>query len=286
MCCCISTATSGRNRPCGPCWPSAKVPAGSGSRRGGRGAGRAFHPRGTPHAPPDRQRIAAALAATEWTTILTGGPGTGKTHTVARILALLHRLHGPGLRVALCAPTGKAAATLTEAVAAQAASSACLRRRSPRRCTGYSAHAAAAARFRFNARNRLPYDVVVVDETSMVSLTLMARLLEALRPQTRLMLIGDPDQLTSVEAGAVLADLVNRQLARPATLLLAADFGGDLDADADGEEPRSTSRSALHWPRGGAPAARPALRHRDRALGGGGARRRCRGHAGRARRRW
>jgi exodeoxyribonuclease V alpha subunit len=79
-----------------------------------------FTHEGHPTEPPDRQRIAAALVATDWTAILTGGPGTGKTYTLARILALLHRLHGPNLRVALCAPTGKAAATLTDAVAAQA----------------------------------------------------------------------------------------------------------------------------------------------------------------------
>ena len=66
-----------------------------------------FTQEGHPAAPPDRQRIAAALVATEWTTILTGGPGTGKTHTVARILALLHRLHGPGLRVGVVRADGE-----------------------------------------------------------------------------------------------------------------------------------------------------------------------------------
>lgn len=189
-----------------------------------------------PTAPPDRQRIAAALAATEWTAILTGGPGTGKTHTVARILALLHRMHGPGLRVALCAPTGKAAATLTEAVAAQAATldlpdvplaSTLHRLLGARRGTN---------KYLFNARNRLPYDVVVVDESSMVPLTLMARLLEALRPHTRLLLVGDPDQLTSVEAGAVLADLVSRQHREAGDSALAAVVAADLDAGTDGEE--------------------------------------------------
>ena len=64
------------------------------------------------------------------------------------------------------------------------------------------------SRFRHDRDNRLPHDVIVVDETSMVSLTMMARLLEAVRPETRLILVGDPDQLASVEAGAVLADLV------------------------------------------------------------------------------
>jgi exodeoxyribonuclease V alpha subunit len=192
---------------------------------------------GNPTAPPDRQRIAAALVATEWTTILTGGPGTGKTHTVARILALLHRLHGPGLRVGLCAPTGKAAATLTDAVAAQATNlglpvvpvaSTLHRLLGARR---------GSSRYVFTARNRLPYDLVVVDESSMVPLTLMARLLEALRPHTRLLLVGDPDQLTSVEAGAVLADLVSRQQSRAGDSVVPAIVGTDLGAGAHGEEP-------------------------------------------------
>lgn len=192
---------------------------------------------GHPAAPPDRQRIAAALVATEWTTILTGGPGTGKTHTVARILALLNRLYGPGLRIGLCAPTGKAAATLTDAVAAQAADLGL-----PAVPVASTLHRLLGARrgssrYVFNARNRLPYDIVVVDESSMVPLTMMARLLEALRPQTRLVLVGDPDQLTSVEAGAVLADLVSRQHTRAGDSVLSAIVPADLGAGNDGEEP-------------------------------------------------
>jgi exodeoxyribonuclease V alpha subunit len=160
------------------------------------------------------QRAAAKMAATRWTTVLGGGPGTGKTTTVARMLALLLDQPGPVPRVALAAPTGKAAARLQEAVQQQAEGfdqqdrdrlgtpgASTLHRllgTTPGRGT----------RFRYNRTNRLPFDLVVVDETSMVSLTLMARLLEALRPDARLVLVGDPDQLASVEAGAVLADLV------------------------------------------------------------------------------
>jgi exodeoxyribonuclease V alpha subunit len=157
---------------------------------------------------PDRQRIAVALAATRWTTVLIGGPGTGKTTTVARVLALLDR---PGLRVALAAPTGKAAARLQESVREQAGAlglPARLEALTLHRLLGWRPDS--RTRFRHDATNRLPYDVVVVDETSMVSLTLMARLLEAVRPDARLLLVGDPDQLTSVDAGAVLADLVAR----------------------------------------------------------------------------
>ncbi|MFD3594181.1 exodeoxyribonuclease V subunit alpha [Nocardia sp. NPDC058640] len=162
---------------------------------------------------PDRQRLAAALAATHWTTVVAGGPGTGKTHTIARILALLtaHRAATPklpALRIALAAPTGKAAARLQEAVREQAATLGLpeLTASTLHRLLGWQR--GRTTRFRHHEHNRLPYDVVVVDETSMVSLTMMSHLFSALRPDTRLVLVGDPDQLASVDAGAVLADLV------------------------------------------------------------------------------
>ncbi|MFD3508169.1 AAA family ATPase [Nocardia sp. NPDC058666] len=162
---------------------------------------------------PDRQHLAAALAATHWTTVVAGGPGTGKTHTIARILALLtaHRTATPklpALRIALAAPTGKAAARLQEAVREQAATLGLpeLTASTLHRLLGWQR--GRTTRFRHHEHNRLPYDVVVVDETSMVSLTMMSHLFSALRPDTRLVLVGDPDQLASVDAGAVLADLV------------------------------------------------------------------------------
>ena len=95
-----------------------------------------------------------------------------------------------------------------------------------------------STRFRHHRDNRLPHDVVVVDETSMVSLTMMARLLEAVRPESRLILVGDPDQLTSVEAGAVLADLVDglgsRADTRIAALATSHRFGESIRALAAG----------------------------------------------------
>ena len=164
-----------------------------------------------PEPGPDRQRLAAAASVLGQTTVLAGGPGTGKTYTVARILALLFDQHGPDLRVGLAAPTGRAAAQLAGEVRAQGATLGL-----PREIPAQTIHRMLgfkpgnASRFRHDATNHLPYDVVVVDETSMVSLTIMCRLLEALRPEARLILVGDPDQLASVDAGAVLGDLVAR----------------------------------------------------------------------------
>lgn len=187
-----------------------------------------------------RQRVAAATAALSAITVLTGGPGTGKTTTVARILAVLQETAGP-LRVALSAPTGKAAARLQEAVHAVIAemdSPDQDRVGSPEATTIHRLlgwHPGSSTRFKHDADHRLPHDVVVVDETSMVSLPLMARLLEALRPQARLILVGDPDQLASVEAGAVLGDLVARAPVR-STLpgRLRAVLGPDVpNADED-----------------------------------------------------
>ncbi|MDQ1630364.1 MAG: exodeoxyribonuclease alpha subunit, partial [Frankiaceae bacterium] len=156
-----------------------------------------------PAPPPDRQRLAAAVAALSWTTVLAGGPGTGKTTTVARLLALLVDQPGP-VRIALAAPTGKAAARLQEAVRTETATLSDDDRQRLGDLTASTVHRLLGwrpdrrGRFRHDRTNRLPFDVVVVDETSMVSLTLMSRLLEAVRPDARLVLVGDPDQLASV----------------------------------------------------------------------------------------
>ena len=190
-----------------------------------------------PTAAPDRQRIAAALAATSWTAVIAGGPGTGKTHTVARVLAMFARQLGPSIRIGLAAPTGKAAARLQESVTEQSSDLGLppgLVAMTLHRLLGWQR--GSKSRFRHNASNRLPYDVIVIDETSMVSLTMMCRLLEAVRPETRLILVGDPDQLTSVDAGAVLADLVARPVRSAPNPELEALIVADLDAHDDPNE--------------------------------------------------
>jgi exodeoxyribonuclease V alpha subunit len=199
--------------------------------------------------PPDyeEQRAAAEIAVSQAVTVLTGGPGTGKTTTVARLLALLaeqaERSGATRLRIAMAAPTGKAAARLTEAVAAEVGK---LDVVDQERLSGLQAvtlhrllgsRPDTSVRFRHHRGNRLPHDVIVVDETSMVSLTLMARLLEAVRPDARLVLVGDADQLASVEAGAVLADLVDglsaRDDVRVAALRTSHRFGRTIGALAE-----------------------------------------------------
>ncbi|MFX0577422.1 exodeoxyribonuclease V subunit alpha [Nocardia nepalensis] len=202
-------------------------------------------------AAPDRQRIAAALAATHWTTVVAGGPGTGKTHTIARILALLdahQKAHPklPALRIAMAAPTGKAAARLQEAVREQADALALpeLTAATLHRLLGWQR--GRATRFRYHEFNRLPYDVIVVDETSMVSLTMMSSLLAALRPDTRLVLVGDPDQLASVDAGAVLADLVAGPVVGEPNPVLEQVLGAEsIAADGNPEALTKAERTRL-----------------------------------------
>jgi exodeoxyribonuclease V alpha subunit len=165
-----------------------------------------------------RQRLAAQSAVLHRFAVVAGGPGTGKTTTVARIVALLaEQAAAAGTSVplvALAAPTGKAAARLEEAVHEEAAK---LDVSDAVRAQLFAAQASTlhrllgwrpGSRSRFRHHRGTPHDVVIVDETSMVSLSLMARLVEAVRPGARLVLVGDPGQLTSIEAGAVLGDIV------------------------------------------------------------------------------
>lgn len=170
----------------------------------------------------DWQKIACAVATRGGLAVITGGPGTGKTYTVARLLALLFAVEGEQashLRVALAAPTGKAAARLKQAIDGALEKleegldgALPLRALAERMGGARTLHSLLGARpdtraFRHNAANPLDVDVLIVDEASMVHLEMMAALLEALPPTARLVLLGDKDQLASVEAGSVLGDL-------------------------------------------------------------------------------
>ena len=166
--------------------------------------------------PTDWQKVAAFAALRQRFSVITGGPGTGKTWTVARLLALL--LEQPGgeqLRVKLAAPTGKAAARLQESLAHSLTGLTCrepVQARLRAKDLATTIHRLLgiipqSTKFRHDAGNPLPVDVLVVDEASMVSLALMAKLLAALKPDTRLVLVGDQNQLPPVDAGNVLGDL-------------------------------------------------------------------------------
>jgi exodeoxyribonuclease V alpha subunit len=175
-----------------------------------------------PHAThDDRQARAAALALRHALLLVTGGPGTGKTTTTARLLVLLiaQALHAgrASPRIALAAPTGRAAERMAESVrqAVQALAAmvvdADLLAALP--TSGTTLHRLLGTipdspRFRHDGDNPLPFDVVVVDEASMIDLPLMAKLVDAVASGTRLVLLGDPDQLPSVEAGDVLAAIL------------------------------------------------------------------------------
>ncbi|QFU02892.1 RecBCD enzyme subunit RecD [Halomonas sp. THAF5a] len=220
-------------------------------------------------APPaiDWQKAACALAGRSRFAVITGGPGTGKTTTVVRLLALLQALAmgnsddeeseadgAPPLRIRLAAPTGKAAARLNESIAGQVArldldgladDPERLREVIPKDVS--TLHRLLGSRpdtrrFRHDRHNPLPLDVLVVDEASMVDVGMMAAMLEALPPRARLVLLGDKDQLASVEAGSVLGDLCARAEGghyTPATAeWLAEATGQPLPAetrDADGQ---------------------------------------------------
>ncbi|MFK3798535.1 exodeoxyribonuclease V subunit alpha [Pseudomonas sp. NPDC088444] len=169
-----------------------------------------------PDAVIDWQKLACALATRGAFSIITGGPGTGKTTTVVRLLALLQSPaveQGKPLRIRLAAPTGKAAARLTESISVQVRDLKVpeeVRQKIPAEVT--TVHRLLGSRpgtrhFRHHAGNPLPLDVLVVDEASMIDLEMMANLLDALPPHARMVLLGDKDQLASVEAGAVLGDL-------------------------------------------------------------------------------
>ncbi len=162
----------------------------------------------------DWQKVAALASAWKRFCVISGGPGTGKTFTVAKILTLLLEQKNPGpLRMALAAPTGKAAVRLQEAL---------IKARERMDCPdpvkaalpleAFTLHRLLkpipdSPYFQYDSKKPLPFEVVVIDEASMVDLALLSKLVQALPPQSRLILLGDKDQLASVEAGAVLGDI-------------------------------------------------------------------------------
>jgi exodeoxyribonuclease V alpha subunit len=162
----------------------------------------------------DWQKVAALASVSKRFCVISGGPGTGKTFTVAKILTLFLEQKNPGpLRMALAAPTGKAAVRLQEAL---------IKARERMDCPdavkaalpleAFTLHRLLkpipeSPYFRHDSKNPLPFEVVVIDEASMVDLALLSKLVQALPPQSKLILLGDKDQLASVEAGAVLGDI-------------------------------------------------------------------------------
>jgi exodeoxyribonuclease V alpha subunit len=211
-----------------------------------------------PHAPRgggvDWQKIACAVAMRGKLGIITGGPGTGKTYTVARLLALLFATAGErraGLRVALAAPTGKAAARLKQSIdsaldelAGKVGAALPLRELAARMGAARTLHSLLGARpdtraFQHHAGNQLDVDVLIVDEASMIHLEMMSALLAALPDGATLILLGDKDQLASVEAGAVLGDLCHHAEAGdylPETLsFVQASTGQQVPASFEGQ---------------------------------------------------
>lgn len=190
----------------------------------------------------DRQALAAVMALRRRLLLLTGGPGTGKTTTVARLLALqvavAHARGAPAPRIALAAPTGRAAVRMAEAIdgvlmadVAAGRISAAVAEAVPRDAS--TVHRLLGAKrdgvsFHHGADAPLPHDVVLVDEASMIDLPLMAKLVAAVPPEARLVLIGDPDQLPAVEAGDVLGALC--AASGDGTALPAADAAWATDA--------------------------------------------------------
>ncbi|WP_010174154.1 exodeoxyribonuclease V subunit alpha [Pseudomonas sp. PAMC 25886] len=222
-------------------------------------------------APPDGvvdwQKLACALATRGAFSIVTGGPGTGKTTTVVRLLALLQAPAveaGSALRIRLAAPTGKAAARLTESISQQVLSLKvpdAVKDKIPTQVT--TVHRLLGSRpgtrhFRHHIGNPLPLDVLVVDEASMIDLEMMANLLDALPPHARLVLLGDKDQLASVEAGAVLGDLCRDAEAgfySPQTRQWLQQVSGEdlgasgLQEDPDGSHPLAQQVVMLRYSR-------------------------------------
>ncbi|CAN7421098.1 AAA family ATPase [Trinickia sp. LjRoot230] len=195
----------------------------------------------------DWQRAAAALALAGRLTIVSGGPGTGKTTTVVGMLACLVDAD-PTLSIALAAPTGKAAQRMQEALAARAAAlPPDIAARLPTRAL--TLHrllgAGQGGRMRYHRDNPLPFDVLVIDEASMIDVAMAAQLFDALAPETRLVMLGDKDQLAAVEAGAVFAELSAVPAFSARGIARIARAAGVSDAQVASALPDASTRGTL-----------------------------------------
>lgn len=215
----------------------------------------------------EHQKAAAELALSKQLAIITGGPGTGKTTTVVKILALLLKAQ-PSLRIALAAPTGKAAARLSWSIANSLSNTAVMQGFSDEIINKIPTQANTlhrllgarplSAEFQRNHANPLLEEVIVVDEASMIDLAMMSKLVESLKPSAKLILLGDKDQLASVESGAVLADCYQSLRHNRVELTHTYRFKGpikDLATAVNQQEvaqvltlfPKSTEDGSIEW---------------------------------------
>lgn len=190
----------------------------------------------------DWQKKAVNQAISQFFTIISGGPGTGKTTTIVKIIAILLELaetKGQTLHIALAAPTGKAAKRLQESISSSKKDLPCsdsIKHKIPTITT--TIHRLLGANhtspyFKHNSQHLLTFDVVIIDEASMIDLALMSKLVDSLKPGTKFILLGDKDQLTSVESGAVLGDLSAALPRQTVELKKSHRFTGEIKALAD-----------------------------------------------------
>lgn len=190
---------------------------------------------------PDWQLIAALQAVLHNFSIITGGPGTGKTTTVAKILAILYTLQ-PNLRVALAAPTGKAAVRMAESLKLTSLNlpheiTEKFQSLAPSTIHRLLKYIPGSVYFRYNSENPIPYDVIIVDEASMIDVPLFAKLLKAVPKSSRIIFLGDKNQLASVEAGSMLGDLCRTLSATNILSTYSSSFINNFIADPSRQIP-------------------------------------------------
>ncbi|MBW2412053.1 MAG: exodeoxyribonuclease V subunit alpha [Deltaproteobacteria bacterium] len=200
----------------------------------------------------DWQKIAAITAVLNKISIITGGPGTGKTFTITKILVLLMEMaDGGGLKTCLAAPTGKAAARLQESIRQSIQLMKCSERIKSEIATEVKTihrllnPRAGSPYFHYNGENPLAADIVIIDEASMVDLALMSKLVQAVPMSARLVLIGDKDQLASVEAGSVLGDICDRNILHGFSKEYKAKVLALTDEDLDVNQKPSSQKAGL-----------------------------------------